>query len=195
MNNRLLAGMCAVIFFAGCPKEISSDERLERATSRKGAKEQLGAAELAKVRCDDTQEFLTKAQNESRPEGERLQTYVDLYESLVTRSSKFDEAMNRNPDLAYQEGTQDLVAAREKCIQLTADIKVAFETYVRELVELPTVQEIRGGSPVVVARLDFNILRGAIEKLGPDDREQLLSRVAAAEKKVEIKDSKKKGGK
>lgn len=195
MNNRLLAGMCAVIVFTGCPKEISSNERLERATARKQVKDQVGAAELAKVRCDDTQEPLTRAQNETRPEGERLQSYIDLYESLVTRSNTFEEAMNRNPDLAYQEGTQDLVAAREKCVQLTADIKVAFETYVRELVELPTVQEIRGGAAVVVPRLDFGILRAAIEKLAPDDREQLLARVATAEKKIETKEPKKKGGK
>jgi hypothetical protein len=35
-----------------------------------------------------------------------------------------------------------------------------------------------------VARLDFNTLRQAIEALGPDDRESLLTRVANAEKKV-----------
>lgn len=195
MNNRLLAGMCAALVLGACVKrELTSDERLERATAT-NPKDPLGAPELAKVRCDDTQEPLSKAQNESRPEGERLQAYMDLYDSLLTRSRKFEEAMNRNPDLAYNEGTQELVAAREKCVQLTADVKMAFETYTRELVELPTVQEIKGGAPVVVARLDFNVLRAAIDKLAPDDREALLNRVANAEKKVDSKpESKKRGG-
>ena len=187
--------MCAAVLWGACVKEISSDERLERATARSSPKNEAGAAELAKVRCDDAQEALTKAQGDNRPDGDRLQGYVDLYVSLQARSDKFEEMMNRYPDLAYQESTQELVAAREKCTQMAADVRVAFETYVRELVELPTVQEIRGGSPTVVARLDFGILRNAIEKLAPDDREQLLSRVALAEKKVEAKPEKKRGGK
>jgi hypothetical protein len=49
---------------------------------------------------------------------------------------------------------------------------------------VPTVQEIKGGATVVIARLDFNTLRQAIETLSPDDKEQLLTRVANAEKKV-----------
>ena len=92
--------------------------------------------------------------------------------------------MSRNPDLHYTEGSQKLVSARETCIQQTADVKVEFETYVRELVDVPTVQEIKGGNTVTIARLDFNTLRQAIETLNPDDKEQLLGRVLNAEKKV-----------
>ena len=35
--------------------------------------------------------------------------------------------------------------------------------------------------------LDFGTLRQAIQSLSPDDKEQLLNRVANAEKKVEVK--------
>ena len=44
------------------------------------------------------------------------------------------------------------------------------ETYVRELVNVPTVQEIKGGNTVVVARLDFGVLREAIEAWDSDAR-------------------------
>jgi len=120
---------------------------------------------------------------------------MGLFESLKGRTAKFNEAMTRNPDLAYQEGSQELVSAREQCIQQTADVKFEFERYIRELVEVPTVQEIKGGTTVTVARLDFGTLKSAIESLNPDDRDQLLNRVSNAEKKVEIKaEPRKKGG-
>ena len=78
-------------------------------------------------------------------------------------------------------------SAKDNCIQQMADVKVEFETYVRELVNVPTVQEIKGGNTVVVARLDFGTLREAIEALNPDDRDSLLNKVSNAEKKVEVK--------
>ena len=58
--------------------------------------------------------------------------------------------MARNPDLHYAEGSQKLVAARESCIQQTADVRVEFDTYVRELVDVPTVEELKGGNTVTV---------------------------------------------
>jgi hypothetical protein len=111
-------------------------------------------------------------------------SYIELYSSLVKRNATFDQAMTRNPDLNYTEGSQKLVAARNNCIQQAADVKVEFETYVRELVSVPTVQEIKGGNTVTVARLDFNTLRQAIDTLNPEDKEQLLARVLATEKQV-----------
>jgi hypothetical protein len=92
--------------------------------------------------------------------------------------------MSRNPDLQYQEGALNIVNAKEVCIQQTADVRVEFETYVRELVDVPTVQEIKGGNAVTIARLDFNTLRQAIETLSPDDKDALLNKVGNAEKKV-----------
>jgi hypothetical protein len=65
-------------------------------------------------------------------------------------------------------------------------VKVEFDTYVRELVDVPTVQEIKGGNTVTVARLDFNTLRQAIETLNPEDKEQLLMKVGNAEKRVAV---------
>ncbi len=188
MNKRLLVAAFAIALWStACVKEISSDERLERETTRTDPKEALGAKDLKKIKCDDTAANLAKARNENKPETDRVNDYIELYESLKARSAKFDEAMSRNPDLAYQDGSQELISAKEQCIQQVADIRLEFEGYVRELVEVPTVQEIKGGSTVTVARLDFGTLRQAIETLNPDDRESLLNRVNNAEKKVEVK--------
>lgn len=169
----------------GCVREITSDERLERESpTLTSSKATPDATTLSKVHCDDTGDALTQARNVNIPETDRLARYIDLYSSLKKRNDTFEEAMKRNPDLNYTEGSQSLVAAREACIQQTADVKVEFETYVRELVDVPTVQEIKGGNTVVVPRLDFNTLRQAIETLGPDDKEQMLAKVQNAEKKV-----------
>jgi len=168
----------------GCLKEISSEERLDRETQYASAKNTPDAAALAKLNCEDTTEGLNQARNVNRPETDRVLSYIDLYTSLMKRTATFEEAMTRNPDLHYTEGSQQLVAAKETCIQQTADVKVEFETYVRELVDVPTVQEIKGGNTVTVARLDFNTLRQAIETLALDDKDTLINRVSNAEKKV-----------
>lgn len=169
----------------GCVKEISSEERLDRESPSLSARDNTpDAAALSRVHCDDTTDALNQARNVNRPETDRVMSYIDLYTSLIKRNATFEEAMNRNPDLNYTEGSEKLVAARENCIQQTADVRVEFETYVRELVDVPTVQEVKGGNAITVARLDFNTLRQAIETLNLDDKETLMGRVATAEKRV-----------
>lgn len=187
MLRRLSASTAATLLFlsaSGCVKEISSDERLDRETQNLAVKDTPGVSDLQKLTCDDTTDALGKARNVNRPETDRLVDYIELYSSLRKRTTTFEEAMNRNPDLSYREGSQQIVNAKDTCIQQTADVKVEFETYMRELVEVPTVQEIKGGNAVTIARLDFNTLRQAIETLEPDDKDSLLGRVANAEKKI-----------
>ena len=182
--RRLAAAVCVLLLGAGCVKEISSEERLDRELSAAPTRQEIDEGELKKLSCQDTPDELAQARNENRPETDRLMAYVELYEALRKKLSTFEEAMTRNPDLHYQEKNQDIVAARDVCIQQVADVRVELETYLRELVNVPTVQEIKGGSTVTVARLDFNTLRQAIETLNPDDKDALLNRVNAAEKKV-----------
>jgi hypothetical protein len=181
-----LSAVATVVLLSttGCVKEISSDERLDRETRNLNASATPEAGELAKLSCDNIAEDLARARNVNRPEADRLSDYTTLYETLKKRTATFEEAMTRNPDLAYREGSQQLVAAKDACIQQTADVRVEFETYTRELVDVPTVQEIKGGNTVTIARLDFKTLRQAIESLSPDDKDQLLARIDNAEKKV-----------
>jgi hypothetical protein len=184
--HRLSAAAAVFLLSAtGCmPKEISSEERLDRESANLAVKDTPQAGELEKLSCENTAEELTKARNVNRPETDRLADYIALYESLRKRIQTFEEAMTRNPDLQYREGAVNIVAAKDTCIQQASDVRVEFENYMRELVDVPTVQEIKGGNTVTIARLDFNTLRQAIETLAPDDKEQLLNRVANAEKKV-----------
>jgi hypothetical protein len=184
---RLHAAVTVLMLSAtGCIKEISSEERLDRDTAHLSGKDRpLTAEALAKVSCDDARGTLDTARDVNRPETERVMRYIDLYSSLLKRTATFEDAMTRNPDLSYTQGSAELVAAKDTCIQQTADVRVEFETYVRELVDVPTVQEVKGGNTITVARLDFNTLRQAIETLDLEDKEQLMARVLNAEKRIE----------
>ena len=196
MTKRTLLAASLLPLAFGCVKEISSEERLERATQSTDMGETLSASDLKALKCDDVTNDLKKARDENRNETERVQMYIDLFKSLQDRSAKFESAMIRNPDLAYKEGSQEIVSAKETCVQQTADVRMEFERYVRELVDVPMVQELKGGATVTVARLDFGALRSAIETLNPDDRDMLLNRVSNAEKKLDVKaEPRRKGGK
>ena len=186
MTKRIVMTVCAVMI-SGCVKEISSDERLERETARSDALRSATAGELSKLKCDEFKDDILKARDDAQSEESRLTIYTRVFEQLKVRTAKFDEAISRNPDLAYQEGSQEIVAGREGCIQQSADVKNDFETLVREIMLMPTVDEIKGGSTVKVARLNFDVLRAAIEKLESDDRDSMLTKVNNAEKQVEAK--------
>jgi hypothetical protein len=110
---------------------------------------------------------------------------MDLYASLHKKVTTLEEGMSREPDIRYQDGTRSVVDAHATCVQQQADVRLELETFVRELVQVPIVEEVKGGSTVPVARLDFNTLRLAIEALAPDDKDALLVKVASAEKKIE----------
>jgi hypothetical protein len=194
MNKRIVEALTAVALFAlsACVKEITSDERLERETARSEALRTTAAGELSRLKCDDINTELSKARDETRSEEARLTSYVDLYGKVKERTSKFDEALSHNPDLAYQEGSQEITGARDGCVQSQADVRLDLEGLVREIMQMPTVDEIRSGSTVKVARLNFDIIRSAIEKLELDDKEALMTRLSNAEKQVEVKDAKRK---
>ncbi len=187
MTTRTWSVLCALSVSTACVKEISSDERLERETARSESLRSNTAAELGKIKCQELADELQKARDLGKSEEERLTVFTDTYDRLKTRTARFDEAMSRNPDLAYQEGSQDLVGAREACIQLTADVRLELEGFIREIMQVLVVEEIKGGATVKAARLEFAPLRAAIEKLELDDRDNLLTRIANAEKQVDVK--------
>jgi len=187
MTTRTLAVVCALAFTTACVKEITSDERLERETARSDALKTNTAAELGKIKCDELNDDLARARDAVKTEEDRLTTFTDVYERLKTRSARFDEAMSRNPDLAFQEGSQQLVAARETCIQMAADVRNETESLIREIMQVLVVDEIKGGQTVRAARVDYAPLRAAIEKLELDDREALQTKISNAEKQIDVK--------
>jgi hypothetical protein len=192
MNKRIVQVRSAALVLltaasVGCVKEITSEDRLERETARSEALQSSTAAELARLRCDDVNRDLAKARDETRSEESRLTTYIDLYERVKSRTQQFEEALARNPDLAYQEGSQAIISARDGCVQSQAEVRLDLEGLVREVLVMPTVEEIRNNSTVKVARLNFETLRDAIEKLDLDDKEVLVGRLGTAEKQVEVR--------
>jgi hypothetical protein len=182
--------LSAMVLSSACVKEITSDERLERETARSDALRSNTAAELAKIKCDELNADLAKARDGLRTEEERLATFTDVYERLKGRAQRFEEAFSRNPDLAFQEGSQDLVNAREACVQLTADVRLELESLIREIMQVLIVDEVKSGQTIKVARIDFTPLRAAIEKLELDDREALFNKLNNAEKQVDVKGDK-----
>lgn len=168
----------------GCVRQISSDDRLERDLASIPIKQAISAEELKGISCADAAAALASVRAENKPEADRVHAYMELYESLKKKTATFEEAMTRNPDLHYQEGSQPFVEAHAVCVQEMSDVRLEFEHFTRDLVEMPTMQELKGGDTVVVARLNFNTLRQAIESLDPDDKEALLARLSMAEKKI-----------
>src|SRR5688572_13201356 len=122
MRTLIVAGL--VVTSLSCVKEISSDERLERATQKNEVKGSDSASDLAKIKCDDTNNELNKARNDSRPETDRVISYKELFDSLKTRVARFDEALSRNPDLPFQEGPQEMVGAKESRVQQSGCVNV-----------------------------------------------------------------------
>lgn len=181
---RPLVVLALAIPLGGCVKEISSEERLERESPSAHSAPAPTKEELSKIDCLPGEDLL-QARNASRPETDRVQDYATLYTALVKKVKAFEEALTRNPDLQYQDGSQRIAAARETCLQQSADLRVEFDRYVRELVDVPTVQEVKGGKTQTVARIDFDALRDAIQILDPEDKELLLARLGAAEQRLE----------
>ena len=192
MSKRIVLAAISAVLCTSCVKEITSDERLERETKRSDALTSSTAGDLKALKCDDITSELSKARDDSAQEDKRIAIYLDLFDRVKDRTAKFEDALSHNPDLAYQEGSQEIISARDGCIQSAADVRLDFEGLVREIVQLSVVDEIRDGKPVKAARVSFDSLRTAIEKLGLDDKETLLTRLANAEKTVEVKDTKRK---
>lgn len=193
MSKRIAAALTtALLFTTGCVKEITSDERLDRETKKSEALNTSTAEDLLRLKCDDVTAALTKARDESAQEDKRLNTYMDLLDKVRDRNKQFDEALSRNPDLAYQEGSTNIIAARDSCVTASAEVRSDFETLVREIVQVPVVDDYKDGKPVKAARLSFELLRDAIEKLDLDDKDSINARLNNAEKTVEVKDTRRK---
>lgn len=190
MNKRIMA--LGGLLFAGCIKEISNEDRLDRETTRIDALKSPAATELKTLKCDDLSAELPKARDESATEEKRLLAYSDLYAEALKRSARFEEVLRADSDLAYQEGNTDILVGRDRCTQTKVEVRLEFETLVREIVGVPIVDEYHDGKTLKAPRLNFAVLRGAIEKLNPDDKDALLARVASAEKQIEDRDASKR---
>ena len=182
----------AALILVGCIKEVPNEQRLDEATAQVDSTSGKDFTELLKLRCDELRPAWAKIREEPSEE-RQLTGYGNLHDELKSRSTEFERATSRNPDLLYQKNSQQLVDAQESCTQMAADLRLEFETKVRELVALPIVEDIRGGKTVKVARLSFERLKAAVEKLEMDDQDLLLTKLAVAEKSLSAASTKKRG--
>ncbi len=176
------------LLLAGCAHEITVEERLDNATADIApAKPLPSSRELGNIRCTDTEAELAKARNTDRSENDRLQTYSDLYSNLKSKAQMLQEALSRNPDLSYENDAEKIRANRDLCAQQSTDVRIEFDRDVRDLVDNPFTQDVRGGRQISIARVSFTTLRKAILILDPEDREVMMAKVSSAEKRVESK--------
>lgn len=171
---------------SGCVKEISSDERLDRGTGAPLVKK-IGVATLETLQCDDIAEALAAARDLDRSEPERVNLYLTLYASLDERRTLYLQARRHDAGLAYRRGGEKVVAAGELCVRRAGEVERELERVVRDLVSMPTVDEIRGGMTIHIVRLDFPTLRRAIDLLRLADREALLREVDLADRRLEAR--------
>jgi len=181
MSKQTVAFVAIALCIQACPKDI---DRITPITTNTNLNQLVASKEFAQLRCDDASGNLSKARNEALPEGERLKTYVDLYLSLQDRKKRLDEAIARNSDLAYQEGAQAILHQQETCSRYVTEVRLETERFIRDLVDMPTFQEIQGGNAVIVPRVDLKVLRLAIQSLDMDGTQELLQRVDNAEQKL-----------
>jgi hypothetical protein len=181
-----------VSFSMGCATGKSNEARLDdfgRGAERVKAKD-FNA--LMQLKCDELQPTWAKVRDEPTEERQLL-GYGQLFEEVKSRVSEFDTATNRNPDLIYGKSdesdgkksqSQEVFDAREGCVKLAADVRAEFEAKVRELVNLPLLDESKGGRVMKVARLNLERLRQAIDQLELEDKDDLNSKLSFAEKLI-----------
>lgn len=188
MRFTIAISVCLFALSACAHDGPTSDQRLDQDTRGLQVEKAIRRSDLVKINCRDVQDDLKECRNTTRSETERMKSYIALYRSLEKRANTFEVAMARNPDLAYDEGNEPLVAAKDQCVQATADVKLELEKYVRDIIRFPTVREVKGGATRTVPRLDFDVVREAIRVLNLDDKAQLNNRLDDAQRQVD-KDS------
>ncbi len=182
--TRFAAAALSSLLGASCAHSAygpSSDQRLEDSTTAKRSTE---GADVASVKCSDLIPRLREAKSEEKPEGERLSIMTELFASAKDRQSKLEQAISRNPDLIYLSDGENIKANRDECQTFFADVRSDLDRFVREISEMPVIQEVQGSRTVSVARIDYSLVRTALEALAPDDKDALTARIDNAEKKV-----------
>ena len=179
--------VAAALTGPGCVKEIPSEERLDRETADIAVKPGIARRSSAKINCDDAGTELVPARDVNRPETERAQSYMNLYDSLQNRTKTFEEAYRPQPGPQLRPRTAATSSPRgTPACSRPPTCALEFETYTRELVDVPTVQEIKGGNTDHRRAPGLQrAARGDRDLLAPDDKEALLNKLASAEKRIE----------
>jgi hypothetical protein len=192
-----LSTATAAALFAGVPLALvacahpaygpDSDSRLEAAVAddKKSAQSEEGVArQLSERSCGGDKKKLTDAEQDDKPDADRLKEYIRLYTDLLQRQKEIDKLIRDNPGAEFAGDGKTASQTLEECIALIADTHNSFDKFLREVVEVPISKEFQGTREVSVARVEFSLLRQAIDTLNPDDRENLSAKLDNAEHKL-----------
>jgi hypothetical protein len=179
--------LVGAVYLAGCASHAaygpSSDQRLDSAV-KEGATDNgmkdVTADQLATKKCGDYRAKLIKAKSDDVAEVDRLAQFESLYKDLKEKNDFLDQALAANPDLQFANESQ-VPKIRDECVAALAEVRQEYYAFVADISDLLVVKDTHGNpSP----RLDFKRFREAITVLDPDDRDQLLGRVDAAERRI-----------
>jgi len=183
---KLLAMVVGMVGVAGCSHPAygpSSDSRLENAVkdgASQNTAQNVTPEAVAKQKCTGYREKLLRTKSNDVPEVDRLAQFESLYTDLKAKNDYLQSALAANPDLQFS-GDSDIPKIRDECVDALADVKQSYYAFVADISDLLVVKDVHGRP---APRLDFKKFREAINVLDPDDRDQLLARVDAAEHRV-----------
>ena len=181
-----LMAAAEALSFSGCATGHDaygpeSDERLEEGISASSSsKGSADAAALMAMSCQNDESRLTSASTEAN-EVKKLKILTETFLSSKETYAKLDAAASSQTDLLYGKEGDQIKANLEGCRDTSVAANNALDRFIRELVDMPVVQEMKNKRMVNVARVDFAIIRDAIAKLDPSDKEVLLNKLAAIE--------------
>ena len=183
-NSALLAAVVASLSLAGCAGHSAygpdSEDRLDESIPASESKPAADAAALIAIHCKDQEKGLA-AQATETDETKKLKSLGNIYISAKGNFSKLDQAASSQTDLLYGKEGDQIKANLEGCRETAAAAYSAFDRFTRELIDMPVVQEMKNRKMVNVPRVDFSILRTAIDKLEAPDREVLLNKLTMVE--------------
>lgn len=187
-RGNVVAMLVGALLAAGCAHPAygpSSDNRLDSAV-KEGQGDQnasmkgVTAEQLQDKKCADYRQKLGKAKNDEVPEVDRLSEFEKLYSDLKEKNDYLEQALSSNPDLQFANESQ-VPKIRDECRDALAEVRQEYYAFVADIAGLLVVKDTHGNN---APRLDFKKFREAIKVLDPDDRDQLLARVDAAERQV-----------
>lgn len=171
------------VFGSGCVKQISNEARLDREAPSDEVGE-LNYEQLSQISCGDTEERLKSVRQLVESEDARLNGYAELHTSLHERTQTLAMAIRRDQDLLYVEDYRSIIDAHAACEVQEAEVANEIERFVRELIAVPTVNDVRDGKRVTSLRVDSVALRGVIDALSLPDEAELYEQLLAAERSV-----------
>jgi hypothetical protein len=183
----LLGMLVGSLVATGCAHAAygpSSDARLDSAVKEGAAPDRgmkdVTTEQIAGKKCSNYRERLAKAKNTEGKEEDQLDAYMSLFKELKSKNEFVEQALAANPDLQFQNDSQ-APKIHDECVQALAEVRQDYYALVIDISDVLVVKDTKGAP---AARLDFKKFRESITVLDPDDREALLSRVDAAERKI-----------